>query len=191
MSNKSAKEASEAEFKVIYFQLYPNLFRVGSYILKDGAEAEDVVQEVFLTLWEKRNELHKINDLKSYAIRTTQNRAFDRLKASKKEQERILEIEPDMESYSGFELNEVDDFRETLEIAVSRLTPKCRLVFSLSRFDGLSNDEISEYLGISKRTVETQISNALKAFRGELKPIFEQRLSHLHLGTISILLLSL
>lgn len=191
MNNKSPKETSEAEFKSIYFQLYPDLFRVGSYILKDSLEAEDVVQEVFLTLWEKRNELHKIDDLKSYTIRATQNRSFDRLKASKKEQERILKIETDEESYSGFELNEEDDFREVLEVAVSKLSPKCRLVFSLSRFEGLSNDEISEYLGISKRTVETQISNALKSFRGELKPVFEHRLSHLDLSTISILLLNL
>lgn len=189
MSNIFPKEASEAEFKAFYFQLYPILFKLSSYILKDAVEAEDVVQEVFLSLWKKKEELNKIEDLKSYSIRIVQNKAFDILKASKREKDKILELERVDEISNNPELDKEADIRKVLERAVSQLSPKCRLIFSLSRFEGLSNDEISEYLEISKRTVETQISNALKAFRGELKPIFEYNLPHLQLSSMLLLLL--
>jgi RNA polymerase sigma-70 factor (ECF subfamily) len=73
--------------------------------------------------------------------------------------------------------------KSAIEKAVSELTPKCRLVFSMSRFEGLTNDEIAEHLDMSKRTVETQISNALKMFRSDLKHFFEE-----YLVTVPILI---
>lgn len=143
---------------------------VALYILKDRDQAQDVVQEVFLKLWERRDRLPDVKSIKSYIAQMARNAALDLVKgANKYQEEEVLELEyRDPRS----EDEETQDLKNRIQKAVSRLSPKCRLVFSLSRFEGLTNDEIAEYLDISKRTVETQISQALKMFRTDLKHLF-------------------
>lgn len=173
-------------FKELYFKEFESLLRIALYIVKDSVVAEDIVQEVFSKVWEKRESLSEIENLKSYLVQMTKNKAFDLYSASKKMNTVILELEETEKSVEDSELDFL--FRKALEKAVSQLTPKCRLIFSLSRFEGLTNEEISVYLNISKRTVETQISNALKAFRTDLKPIFETHLALITgLSVISLL----
>ena len=178
---------SKSEFRELYFKYHPVAFRVAMYISKNPEEAEDVVQEVFLKLWESRENIPEIQNPEAYLVRVTRNLAIDKLRDSKKERETILELtlnDPD-----SVESPEMEQLRKVLEEMVSQLPPKCRLVFSLSRFEGLSNDEIAAYLDISKRTVETQISLALKAFRGELKPGLDRKLTLLPTGTAALLML--
>ena len=180
---------TKSEFRVIYFEYHPITFRVAMYISKNEEEAEDVVQEVFLKLWEKKEYISEIDNLKAYLVMMTRNLAIDKLRDSKKERETILELshdDPEAETSQ-----EIEQLQKVLEEVVSKLPPKCRLVFSLSRFEGLSNEEIAEYLDISKRTVETQISLALRSFRGELKPELERKLRLLPTGTAALMMLFL
>ncbi len=185
MDSHSENLFNEQEFKELYFNYYPIIFKVAIYLLKEESEAEDAVQEVFLKIWQAPSILDEVENVKVYLITITRNLVFDKLKKQKKEKEHILQLE----SLSIVQ-DEIDEsaFKEALELAVSQLPPKCRLIFSLSRFEGLSNDEIAEYLEISKRTVETQISLALKAFRGDLRPIFESYLSGITLPVLALLL---
>jgi RNA polymerase sigma-70 factor (ECF subfamily) len=185
MRSKNSHTFSESEFRELYFEYHPVLFRVAMYVLKDEAEAEDVVQETFLKLW-KLNDHKEITNLKAYLISMTRNACLDQIRSSDKEREKILELKHEVTDEEAPE--QEDSIRKALEEAVSQLPPKCRLIFSLSRFEGLSNEEIAEYLDISKRTVETQISLALKAFRGDLRPIFEAHLPSLAAGFITLLL---
>ena len=181
----SENHFSEKEFKELYLTYYPVMLRVAVYILKEEQAAEDAVQEVFLKVWNNPSILAGVEHIKAYLILTTRNLCFDKLKKQKRESDHILQLEPESpEVESGND----EVFRGVLEEAVSKLPPKCRLVFSLSRFEGLSNDEIAEYLDISKRTVETQISLALKAFRGELRPIFEPYFSGLGISFLTFFL---
>ena len=179
-------QISEEQFKQLYFELHPSLFRVAVIVLKDEADAEDVVQDVFLKLWHQPEKWQNAENLKAYLTKTTQNASLDVLRHQKREDARLLKLEPE----DADTIESVDDeaLRKALEIAVSKLPPKCRLVFSLSRFEGLNNDEIAEYLDTSKRTVETQISLALKAFRGELRPLFEAHLPGLTAGFLTLIL---
>ncbi|MBO6522527.1 MAG: RNA polymerase sigma-70 factor [Balneolaceae bacterium] len=185
MYSESENQFTEKEFRELYLNYYPIIFKVAVYILKEEEAAEDTVQEIFIKLWENPSLLSGVEYIKSYLISMTKNLAFDKLKAQKKESEHILQLEKTMEED---ELIEEENFRKALEKVVSELPPKCRLIFSLSRFEGLSNDEIADYLQISKRTVETQISLALKAFRGDLRPILK---SYLPGGGMSFLTLFL
>lgn len=171
MENQQSEASS---FKEIYFSEYESLFKAALYIVKDSVVAEDVVQEVFTKLWERKEGSSEILNLKSYLFRMTKNLAFDIYSSSKKLKAVVLELERTEMVAKDSEQDLA--FRNALQEAVSKLSPKCRLIFSLSRFEGLSNNEIAEHLDISKRTVETQISNALKAFRTDLKPIFEAHL---------------
>lgn len=170
MRSQSENHITEKEFRELYLNYYPIIFKVAVYILKEEGSAEDVVQEVFMKIWKNPSILNNVEYIKTYLISMAKNLALDKLKAQKKENEKILQLE---RASGERDVIGDEEFRKVLETAVSQLPPKCRLIFSLSRFEGLSNAEIAEYLEISKRTVETQISLAFKAFRGELRPIFK------------------
>jgi len=161
----------ESRFQELFFKFHPRLFRVAYYILKDRSQAEDVCQEVFLKLWDVRSRWDTINSMEGYLLLMAKNKALDYLKEIKKEADVLMELKMDTISIRDSEDNS-DSYRQKLEKAVSQLAPQCRLIFSLSRFENLTNDEIADYLAISKRTVETQISLALKRFRTDLKPVF-------------------
>lgn len=163
----------EHEFRDIYFRYHPRLFRVAYYILKESDAAEDICQDVFLKLWDKRDSVSDIASLEAYLVQMTRNMALNYLESSKREERLHLELKWDTVMLHNTEsAPENDELKRSLEKAVSQLSPQCRLIFSLSRFEGLTNEEIASYLDISKRTVETQISLALKRFRTDLKPLF-------------------
>lgn len=160
-------------YKELYFAHFSRVLRIAYYIVKDKTTAEDIAQEVFLKLWDKRSELPGIQNVEAYLVQMAKNMALTHLEKVKREFNFQLELRTKIVELDSQHDTEVERItREQIEKAVSELSPQCRLVFSLSRFEGLSNDEISVYLGISKRTVETQISNAFKRFRTDLKHIF-------------------
>lgn len=168
MTLSSEQVLTDDHFKSFYFDYYAVAHRTATYILKDTTTAEDVVQSVFLKLWDKRKKLSDISNPKAYIVQMARNGALDALKKedSLEGQSLTLEYTDDEPDRNN------EEMRQAIEKAVAALTPKCRLVFSLSRFEGLTNPEIAEHLDISIRTVETQISNALRLFRTDLKHYF-------------------
>jgi RNA polymerase sigma-70 factor, ECF subfamily len=161
----------QTAFELLFRFYYPGLVTFASQIVLDSDEAEEIVQEFFVKLWTGRREIKKSDTLKSYFFTSVKNRALNVLKKEKiseKVREELRDmIETDL-------LYQPDLFVESelqvrIKTAFEKLPPRTNEVFSLSRFKGLSNDQIAEHLNISKRTVETQISNALKILREELK----------------------
>jgi RNA polymerase sigma-70 factor (ECF subfamily) len=122
-------------------------------------------------LWEKRLELVFSDSMKSYFFTSVKNGCFNYLKHRRIEQEVVeklkalsrhsLLFEPDV--YVASEL------QEKITRAVDALPERCREVFVMSRFRGMKNDQIAKELGLSKRTVETHISNAISALRRDLR----------------------
>jgi RNA polymerase sigma-70 factor, ECF subfamily len=169
----------ESIFKDIYFRHFAKVKRVAYYIIKDSVVAEDIAQDVFLKLWNKRGQLSSIQSMEAYLVQTTKNEALNYLDTIKKESNTLISLQLDTS------ITEVtpstEEFRKALEKGVSMLAPQCRLIFSLSRFEGLDNEEIAVHLGISKRTVETQISTALRMLRTDLKHIVWSHLNPLFL----------
>lgn len=159
----------ESRFKEIFFKYHPKVFRVAYYVLKNAQAAEDVSQEVFLKFWSKQSQWDTIDSIEAYLVRMARNLSLDELTSIKKEQENIISLRYDQQMMTPAQRNDQEDLKAKLEKAVSNLSPQCRLIFSLSRFEGMTNDEIATQLRISKRTVETQISIALRRFRTDLK----------------------
>lgn len=170
MASSPNQDISDKNFKTLYFDYYPVAQRTAIYILKDGEAAEDVAQNVFLKLWDRREQLDELNNPKAYIVQMARNGALDALKKNDflGEEHMPLEFVDDLVESDP----KSEDMRQAIEKAVAQLSPKCRLVFSLSRFEGLSNPEIAAHLDVSIRTVETQISNALKLFRTDLRHYF-------------------
>lgn len=170
MSLTSDQNNLDQNFKTLYFEYYAVALRTAIYVLKNQAASEDVVQNVFLKLWDKRDQLDELNNPKAYIVQMARNGALDVIKKGEHLGEEHIPLA--FEEIDHVETDENYEMKQAIEKAVSELSPKCRLVFSLSRFEGLTNPEIAEHLDVSIRTVETQISNALKAFRTDLKHYF-------------------
>ncbi|MCB0527380.1 MAG: RNA polymerase sigma-70 factor [Saprospiraceae bacterium] len=140
-------------------------------IIPDENTCQDLAQEVFVELWRKRAELDIHTSLRAYLRRAAVNRALNHLKASRRlaldESVEQLHVADESEREIA-EKADRDSMEKALHAAIDALPEKCRLVFSLSRFEHLSHREISEKLGISVKTIENQITKAMKLLRQAL-----------------------
>ena len=162
---------TESGFKQIYFQYYATLFNTAYKVIYNREAAEDIVQEVFLKLWEIRNKLQISTSIQSYLTRAVINGSLNYLKKSKRivNLDRVLQNAVDIANNDTEDIS-YDEINRKLNQVVETLPPNCKLVFTLSRFDGMSNQEIADHMGITKKTVENQLNKALSRLREQLKP---------------------
>lgn len=137
-------------------------------IIDDHDAAHDIVQEVFVKLWHKKDEVKVILNLKAYLFRSVINSSLTYLEQNKN---KIKTDEFRMASQSSTDSKLMaQELENKIQVALKALPPKCKAIFVLSRFEGLKNKEIAEYLNLSLKTVENQMGIALKRMREDLKP---------------------
>jgi RNA polymerase sigma-70 factor (ECF subfamily) len=155
-------------------------------IIADEDTCKDLAQEVFVELWKKRADLDIHTSLRAYLRRAGVNRALNYLKSNKRFQIELHDDQfpdtPDTETADRLEQDARAQMEDTLGKALDALPEKCRVVFSLSRFEQFSHKEIAEQLGISTKTVENQITKAMKILRD---------FAHKHLDLSQIIILCL
>lgn len=164
-------ESDQTAFELLFRFYYPGLVVYVSNIILDHDEAEEIVQDFFVKIWSDRKKIKKSETLKHYFFKSVKNRAFNYLKKEKigeKVREKLKEMTEKDKLYQP-DLFIESELQTGIKSAFQKLTPRTNEIFTLSRFQGLSNTQIAEQLNISKRTVETHISNALKILREELK----------------------
>jgi len=136
-------------------------------MLQCKESAEDVVQHTFIQLWENRGKIEINNNLKSYLYITVKNNSINYLKSAKTR--KLYETEYHNNHHdkmeNGIDLNK---FSHKLKEALQLLPEQCRVIYTLKNLEGLTYKEISEYLNISEKTVENQLSIALKKLRDML-----------------------
>jgi RNA polymerase sigma-70 factor (ECF subfamily) len=161
----------QTAFELLFRFYYPGLVTFASQIVLDSDEAEEIVQDFFVKLWTGRKEIKKSETLKNYFFTSVKNRALNYLKKEKIGEKVREELQKMVETDRLYQpdLFVESELQTRIKAAFEKLPPRTNEIFTLSRFEGLSNDQIAEQLNISKRTVETQISNALKILREELK----------------------
>jgi RNA polymerase sigma-70 factor (family 1) len=163
-----------------YHANFDTLLLTASYYLSQE-DAEDVVQDVLLMMYEKRDTFDFVHHLEAYASATVRNRCLDRVKheAYRREYFRrtLMAMHHDLQmemlsNHSSVSADvELREMQALVSHAVSRLPARCRTIFTMSRVGGLRYQEISEALGISVNTVECQMTIALKKLRGWLKAV--------------------
>jgi len=160
------EEAMELLFKRYYKYLVVTAYN----ILEDDARAKDLVQDTFFDIWRKREELQIDVSLKAYLRRAVSNKAIDEIRRSKKMvfDEQLMKREPLPDLLRVGEELEGKELEKLIHSAIEALPEKCRLVFKMSRFEELSHREIAEKLNISTKTIENQITKALKFLRKNL-----------------------
>lgn len=163
------RRGDEATFEAVFRQWYEPLCGYVSRLTDgDFDEAEDLVQQVFVKLWERREQLDIAWSLKGYLYKTVHNTALNRLRTAKTHSKYLdfnaaqLEKEHTPPDFAASELT------ERIQKALGKLPPQCRHIFELSRFEELKYREIADQLGISIKTVETQMGKALRLLRFQL-----------------------
>lgn len=163
--------SDQTAFELLFRFYYPGLVTFVSQIILDRDEAEEIVQDFFVNVWSARKSIHQSSSLKSYFFVSVKNRAFNYLKKEQIREKTLNQLKEIVEKDILFQpdLFIESELQQEINKAMEKLPARAREVFVMSRFKGISNDEIASQLELSKRTVETQISNALKILREELK----------------------
>lgn len=166
----------ENNFHDVFCLYFPKMVAYAELLIGKDA-ANDVVQDVFLNLWEDRDDLNILN-IKSYLYRSTYNRCLNIIKHQKVVQNVHSTVEAQMKELElrmfDPDNNEVfkrlinEDLGNKISKAINELPSKCRQAFVLSYIHNLKNKEISEALNLSERTVESHIYNALRNLRKKL-----------------------
>ena len=164
------KEGDERAFKALFEKYYAFLCHFASQFLNDSEMAEEIVQELFVRIWEKRESLTIETSVKHYFFKSVKNQCLNQLQhqkiklryAGKVKETSHQDIDPS-QNYI-----EVDLF-ERIEKSIDSMPKKRQEIFRLSREQGLKYKEIAEQLNISIKTVEAQMGLALKYLREELK----------------------
>jgi len=160
-----------ATFEKLFNELYAGLCRYAIQYVRIPEIAEEIVQEQFLDLWEKREIIKIHTSTKSYIYKSVKNKSIDYLRSKFTKQKFVQEELSYTLTEKSNPLKDIE--RQELESAVTtameRLPERCYTVFSLSRFGDLTNKQIAEELNISEKTVEAQITIAIKKIRFEIE----------------------
>lgn len=161
-------------FEFLFKTYYPRLRLFASHFLNDFDEAADVVQETFIKMWERREQLTYVS-LSALLFTMVRNGCLNRLKhelvANDYQVDYLAHLAGDEQLYYTTFLNEADhsllveDLRKQVERVLATLPPRSSEIFKMSRYEGMKNREIAEQLHISVKVVERHISRALAAFR--------------------------
>lgn len=161
----------KSAFEHVFKTYYQPLCNYACTLIKDLDEAEEVVQNTFFNIWNKRTALQITSSLKSYLYRAVHNDCLNKLKHGKV---RVMYAEDYKSSMAGgfhssSQLLDGKELNVQINEAINALPEQCGLVFKLSRFEELKYSEIATHLNISVKTVENHMGKALKILREKLK----------------------
>lgn len=148
------------EFKAKILPHYKSMYRVAASIMGSDIEAADAVQDAMLRLWDKRNQLKNVSNMKSYSLNVVRNvciNIIQRRKITSDTEDRITDVESDKDIHSAVEWRDASDF---VIKAMNRLPADQKRVLQLSAFGGFSNAEIADLLGTTQGNVRVILSRA-------------------------------
>ena len=183
IENKSKRRADELFDKIktgdqkaleLLFSIYfPRLNDFSRNVVKDDGISQDIVQEVFVKVWEKKAEIESLN-IEAYLFRLVRNRCIDYIKHLKVVNNRLQKIHIASKYEELYRIDFVgnepyvlieQELKMKIEKTIQDLPDRCREVFMLSRINGLKNKEIAEKLDINIKNVERHLNRALQSFR--------------------------
>ncbi|HZK94146.1 MAG TPA: RNA polymerase sigma-70 factor [Prolixibacteraceae bacterium] len=165
------KNGDQTAFELLFHFYYSGLVIYASQFTADRDEAEEIVQDFFVRFWQKHQQIILSESLKNYFFSSVKNGSLNYLKHKKIEDGYLKEIYDLSNEHLAYDTNlyVASELQDKIKNSIEILPDKCREIFMMSRMRGMKNEEIASELNLSKRTVESQISNALKVLRVELK----------------------
>ena len=163
-------------FRQIFDALFSNLTKFSFSFVHSKEAATEIVDELFVQLWVKRDDIMKINDLRVYLYTATKNASLNYISKKAKQ----IELEP----YENLQVQMTDlvspeqimiskEMLQKIKEAIDSLPPRCKLIFKFVREDGLSYSEVAEILGLSIKTIDSQMVIAVARIRAKLMNVIE------------------
>ncbi len=160
------REGDEEAFHQLFNLYYPKILNSAIHLLNDQVHAEDVCQEVFVALWKNREKLPERLNLFSYLKRAAINRSLNLLKSRRHHiGEGAQPLENLITNQSPEKELEQKELGQIIQESINSLPVRCRTIYILRRNHGFSHNEIASMLGISNKTIENQMTKALKALK--------------------------
>lgn len=167
MGDNFSFDARKEDFESFFRLFYSDLCNFVYAFVKDRDEAKDIVQSVFIKVWEQKNFWDDFNSAKTYLYKSVRNEALNYKKHQRVKQEAYAEVKLRFSEWArSYKSDTTEDRKiEIIQEGVETLPGRCREIFKLSRESGLTYNEIAGVLGISEKTVETQMGRAFKTLR--------------------------
>lgn len=161
------KESDQKAFNTLFEILWEPMYSYACSILMNNNLAKDIVQDIWIDFWQRRNQ-HDIKYLKSYLFKAVRYRCYNHLRDNKFNKIQ-LEVAHKVSIASAIDQNnDAIELSGKINTIISKLPRRCQVIFRLSRINNIDNKEIANRLDISQRSVENQISVALRKLRKEL-----------------------
>ena len=163
----------KSAFQSAFMDFYNPLCNYANHLLHDEHTAEDIVQDVFLKMWEINKSNSESNiDIKNYLYKSTKNKVLEYIRSNKTYGQLKLKYNYEqISSLNDDEQSEKYTLLERLNSSLRHLPPKCKKVFALHKLNGLTYAEIAEAENVSIKTVENHMSNAYKILRKRIKEL--------------------
>lgn len=174
-------EGAIMTFEEIYTKYHPKLVRFSNEYIFSIPDAENIVQDCFVYLWEHQEDLYTIRNINAFLFRLVKNKCVDYLRnkiavENRKEEFQYISIKEaeykllSIEAFDDSALSD-EDIEKIIYRAIDNLPGKCKEIFVMSKINKLKYEEIAELLNVSTNTVRNQIAIALKKMRKELKEL--------------------
>jgi RNA polymerase sigma-70 factor (ECF subfamily) len=162
----------EVAFRQLFDLYRDKVYNYMLHVTKSPAIAEEIVLDVFLKLWIGRELIQEIRDMDAFLHKVAYNKAIDffRMAAKEKNLQKAIEqkMQDSKEKEADYKLIQ-SEYQQIINKAIEQLSPQRRLIFTLSRMDGLTHDEIAQQLQLSRNTVRNTIADTLKSIRDFLQ----------------------
>ena len=164
-------QGNKSAFESLFKSYYSNLCGYAVKYVWELDQAEEIVQDLFFNLWNKRNDLYISSSVESYLFRAVRNACLNYLKHKKIRENYASYVQDSYNPGQGLDDNPIEslELQKKIDDTIALMPSERKKIFLMSRYDGLKYKEIAEKLGISVKTVEAQMGKALKFLREELK----------------------
>lgn len=155
------------QFEDLFNTYFVKLCAKAYLISGDKEAARDIVQDVFIRFWDRKDELQKVDSIEAYLYKSVVNQALNYINSHKRKmlhQEKILYVTPSSSNDVEDNINE-SELQQRITYAIEKLSPMCKKVFLLSRYEQMTYKEIASFLAISENTVDNHIKKALAILR--------------------------
>ena len=161
-------ENSKNAYSILYLRFYPALKAYASLFLAPS-ETDDTVQSVLLDLWKKRASIQITSSFASYLFLSVRNRCLDTIRREAFRSRALSDLKLSLlDERVDFNLHSVSEIKMLIRQALEEMAPEVRQTFEMSRFEGRTYKEIADEMGVSVKTVEYRISQALKKLKASL-----------------------
>jgi RNA polymerase sigma-70 factor, ECF subfamily len=177
--HKQIRQNNLQAFEKLFREYYAPLCRYAYRFVNDMDTAEEIVQDFFYHYWKDRKKIRIRLSVKSYLFRSVKNNALkylDQVAVRRRYAERIIAVASESDQETLMEQIHAKELQQIINDTLQELPERCRIIFTMNRFDGFKYHEIAQRLSISVKTVEANMSKALQVFRKKLKEYHEEHI---------------